>query len=89
MYHSGPQQIIYQDPILWALTAAARPDKQWHLISYPYNAKSAAPGQKTGFLHMDLDLNRYQSEGLGRNMVQSSVSLTDENDKGCTVVSQV
>jgi hypothetical protein len=89
MYHSGPQQIIYQDPILWALTAAARPDKQWRLISYPYNAKSAAPGQKTGFLHMDLDLKRYQSEGLGRNMVQSSVSLTDENDKGCTVVSQV
>jgi hypothetical protein len=38
---------------------------------------------------MDLNLKRYQSEGLGKNMVQSSVSLTDENDKGCTVVSQV
>ena len=89
MYHSGLQQLIYQDPILWALTAAARPDKHWRLIAYPYNAKSAASGQKTGFLHMDLDLKRYQSEGLGKNMVQSNVSLTDENMKGCTLVSQV
>jgi hypothetical protein len=89
MYHSGVQQLIYQDPVLWALTAASRPDKHWRLIAYPYNAKSAASGQKTGFLHMDLNLKRYQSEGLGKNMVQSSVSLTDENTKGCTVVSQV
>ena len=89
MYHSGVQQLIYQDPVLWALTAAARPDKLWRLIAYPYNAKSAVSGQKTGFLHMDLNLKRYQSEGLGKNTVQSSVSLTDENDKGCTVVSQV
>ena len=89
MYHSGPQQLIYQDPVLWALTAAARPDKHWRLIAYPYNAKRATSGQKTGFLHMDLNLKRYQSEGLGENMVQSSVSLTDENIKGCTLVSQV
>ena len=88
MNHSGPQQLIYQDPILEALTAAARPDKYWRLIAYPYNAKSAASGQKTGFLHMDLNLKRHQSEGLGRNMVQSSISLTDENIKRCTLVSQ-
>jgi hypothetical protein len=89
MYHSGIQQLIYQDPVLWALTAAARPDKHWRLIAYPYNAKSAVSGQKTGFLHMDLNLKRYQSEGLGKNMIQSSVSLTDENIRGCTLVSQV
>ena len=88
MYHSGVQQVIYQDPVLWALTAASRPDKHWRLIAYPYNAKSAASGQKTGFLHMDLNLKRYQSEGLGKNVVQSNVSLTDENIEGCTVVSQ-
>jgi hypothetical protein len=86
MYHSGPQQLMYQDPVLWALTAAARTDKHWRLIAYPYNAKNAAAGQKTGFLHLDLDLKRHQNEGLGINMVQSSVSLTDENDKGCTLV---
>ena len=86
MYHSGIQQLVYQDPGLWALTAAARPDKHWRLIAYPYNAKSAAPGQKTGFLHLDLDIRRHQNEGLGCNMVQSSVSLTDENDEGCTQV---
>jgi hypothetical protein len=77
---------MYQGPILWALTAAARADKQWRLIAYPYNAKNAAAGQKTEFLHLDLDLNRHQSEGLGKNMVQCGVSLTDENDKGCTLV---
>ena len=87
MYHSGLQQLIYQDSILWALTAATRPDKYWRLIAYPYNAKSAASGQKTEFLHMNLDLKRYQSEGLEKNMVQSNVSLTDENMKGCTLVS--
>ena len=38
---------------------------------------------------MDLNLKRYQSEGLGKNMIQSSVSLTDENIRGCTLVSQV
>jgi hypothetical protein len=38
---------------------------------------------------MDLDLKRYQSEGLRKNMVQSNVLLTDENMKGCTLVSQV
>ena len=27
MYHSSPQQLIYQDSILWALTTTARPDK--------------------------------------------------------------
>jgi hypothetical protein len=86
MYHSGAQQLVCQDPSLWALTAAARPDKHWRLIAYPYNTKNAAPGQKTGFKHLDLDLKRHQNEGLGKNMVQSSVSLTDENEKGCTQV---
>ncbi len=35
---------------------------------------------------MDLNLKCHQSEGLGKNIVQSSVSLTDENVKGCTQV---
>ena len=86
MYHSGIQQLVYQDPVLWALTAAAYPEKHWCLIAYPYNAKSAAPGQRTGFLHLDLDIRRHQNEGLGSNMVQSSVSLTEENNEGCTQV---
>jgi hypothetical protein len=86
MYHSGVQQLVYQDPRLWALTAAARLDKHWRLIAYPYNAKNAVAGQKTGFLHLDLDLKRHRDDGLGSNMVQSSVSLTDENSKGCTEV---
>ena|SRR5436190_23863514 len=86
MYHSGAQQLMYQDPILWALTAAACADKHWRLIAYLYNAKNGTAGQKTGFLHLDLDLKRHQNQGLGKNMVQSTVSLTDENDKGCTLV---
>jgi len=69
MYHSGVQQLVYQDPRLWALTAAARLDKHWRLIAYPYNAKNAVAGQKTGFLHLDLDLKRHRDDGLGSNMV--------------------
>ena len=29
MYHSGVQQVIYQDPVLWALTTASQPNKHW------------------------------------------------------------
>ena len=86
MYHSGPQQLMYQDPVFYALTAAARPDKQWRLIAYPYNAKSAKVGQKSGFMHLDLNLKRFRDEGLGKNTVQGSMSLMDENKDGCTLV---
>jgi hypothetical protein len=86
MYHSGIQQVMYQDPVLYALTAAARPDKQWRLIAYPYITKQASAGESTGFVHLDLNLKRARDEELGLSRVQGSVSLDDENVKGCTTV---
>lgn len=86
MYHSGVQQLMYQDPIFYALTAAARPDKQWRLIAYPYITKEAQAGESTGFVHVDLNLRRARDERLGLNRVQGSVSLDDENEQGCTLV---
>lgn len=86
MYHSGVQQLLYQDPVLYALTAAARPDKQWRLITYPYITKQASAGESTGFVHLDLNLKRARDDELGLSRVQSSVSLDDENPKGCTLV---
>jgi hypothetical protein len=86
MYFSGVQQLMYQDPVLYALTAAARPDKQWRLIAYPYITKQAEAGESTGFVHVDLNLKRVRDEKLGVNRVQGSVSLDDENEQGCTLV---
>ena len=39
MYYSLLQQLCRQDPVWYALTAAARPDRGWRLISYPYITK--------------------------------------------------
>jgi hypothetical protein len=38
MYHGLTQQLVRQDPVWYALTAAARSDKLTTLISYPYSA---------------------------------------------------
>nr|KMM73072.1 hypothetical protein CPAG_09361 [Coccidioides posadasii RMSCC 3488] len=51
MYHSIGQQLMRQDPAhyLW-------PDHAWKLVSYPYYAKYAKPGDKTGFCHIDVNV---------------------------------
>ncbi|KAI9775005.1 MAG: hypothetical protein M1839_001605 [Geoglossum umbratile] len=87
MYYSSIQQLARQDPVWYALTVAARPDKLWRLISYPYITKDTdAGGEATGFLHMDLDLEAFLEDGRGGSRLTGSLSLDDEDREGCTVV---
>jgi len=89
MYYSLVQQLARQDPVWYALTVAARPDKHWRLISYPYITKDTdANGEETGFLHLDLNLEAFMKNGQGGNRLTSSLSLDDEEEDGCTVVAK-
>ncbi|KAL2801931.1 hypothetical protein BJX63DRAFT_438336 [Aspergillus granulosus] len=63
-----------------------RPDKQWRLISYPYYAKNAQPGDSTFFRHIDIDVEQAVERGRGINSIQGSMSLDDEDKKNCTEI---
>jgi hypothetical protein len=86
MFYSLVQQVIRQDPGYYGLMAAARPDKNWRLISYPYYTKDTTVGDRTGFRHLDINVEELVEKGRGCNMVQGLVSLDNEDDDGCTVL---
>ena len=86
MWHSLVQQAMRQDPVFYALNVAARPDKNWRLISFPYYTKYAMAGDSTGFRHIDLNIRELLELGRGRNTVQTGVSMDDESEDGCTEV---
>jgi hypothetical protein len=86
MYHSLIQQIIRQDPVYYSLIVALRSDSNYRLVSYPYVTKNSVVGDRTGFLHMDLDIQEYIRSKQGINLFTGSVSLDDEDDKTCTLI---
>jgi hypothetical protein len=86
MWHSLVQQAIRQDPGLYGLNVAARPDKRWRLVSYPYYTKFARAGDSTGFKHIDINIPELLRSGRGENLVQSAVSLDEEWEGGCTLI---
>jgi len=86
MWYSLVQQIVRQDPVYYCLMAAARPDRNWRLISYPYYTKDTDPGESTGFAHLDLNLQRFIDCGKGGDIVQGALALDDETEKNCTVL---
>ena len=87
MYYSLIQQLTQQDSVQYALTAAARPDWDWHLISYPYITKDTdSEGEATGFLHMDLSLEAYLANETGESWLTNSLSIDDKDSQGCTVI---
>ncbi|KAF8461231.1 hypothetical protein BDZ91DRAFT_380768 [Kalaharituber pfeilii] len=88
MYHSLTQQAIRQDPVVYALHCAAREDRCWRFISYPYYTKSThIDGQKTGFFHFDLNVSDLLSTGKSAHVVQSAVTLVhDESPHSCTML---
>ncbi|KAI9750746.1 MAG: hypothetical protein M1815_001604 [Lichina confinis] len=73
MVHSLTQQMLAQDPAYYAIVVAARPDRNWRLISYP-------------FTHLDLNVARYLESGRGANLVQSFISLDDEDTSTASCV---
>lgn len=86
MYYSGIQQLMRQDPEYYRCYVALRPDHHWRLISYPYYAKYAQPGDSTFFRHIDINITQYLEDGRGGNMIQGSVSLDNERLDMCTEI---
>lgn len=86
MWHSLVQQVMRQDPVFYALNVAARPDKNWRLVSFPYYTKYAMDGDRTGFKHIDVNVQKLLKSGRGENTVQTAISLDDEFEDGCTLV---
>ncbi|KAH0547757.1 hypothetical protein FGG08_000014 [Glutinoglossum americanum] len=86
MLYSLVQQLVRQDPVYYALMAASRPDKNTWLICYPYYVKYQVEGESTGFAHLDINVDRFVETGRGKNIIQGSLSLDDENEHGCTLL---
>ena len=87
MYHSLLQQLLRQDPFWYAVNAAARPDKQWRLISFPYYTKDTDPGESLGFKHLDINIMKYTTGNVNQNaLISSSVAFDDEHEDNCTTV---
>lgn len=84
MWFSLIQQLLRQDPAYYMFYVALRPDHVWRLISCPYYCKSTLPGEKTAFRHIDINIPDLLATGRGKNILQGSVSLTDEGDRDCT-----
>ena len=82
MFFSIIQQILRQDPVVYAMMVAGRPDHNFRLIGYPYITKYAAAGDNTGFEHLDIDLEQLVLNNKGENMLTSSISLDDEEKDG-------
>ena len=87
MYHSLLQQLLRQDPFWYAVNAAARPDKQWRLISFPYYTKDTDLGESLGFKHLDINIMKYTTGNVNQNaLISSSVAFDDEHEDNCTTV---
>jgi hypothetical protein len=86
MFYSIGQQLMRQDLVYYTLKAALRPDRQWRLVTYPYYAKYAVPGDNTYFRHLDLNIPALLASSRGCNMIQGSVSLDEEDEESCTVI---
>lgn len=86
MYHSVGQQLMRQDPAYYLWYVALRNDHAWKFISYPYYAKYTKPGDKTFFRHIDVNVPDAIEKGRGANMIQGSLTLTDEKPGDCTQI---
>lgn len=56
MSYSLSQQLMRQKPQYLATYALLRADHAWRLVSYPFYAKFAQPGDQTYFRHIDINI---------------------------------
>ena len=86
MFYSLIQQVVWQDPAYWAIMVAAQLDKNYRLISYPYYTKDTSKGDSTSFTHLDINVGKLVESGRGINIIQSSLSLDNENEDGYIIL---
>ena len=86
-FYSLIQQAFRMDPGYYVINVAARPSHHWRLISYPYVAKETVIGERTLFMHLDINLDNYFSDQMvGSDQLTSSVSIDDEDNDNCTML---
>jgi len=83
MWHSLVQQVVRQDLGLYGLNVAACADKRWRLVSLPYYTKVE---EAMGFKHIDMNIPEFLKSGRFGCVVQTAVSMDDEEADGCTIV---
>ena len=86
MFYSLIQQLVWQDPIYYALVVAAQLDKNTQLICYPYYIKYQVEGESIGFTHFNINVDEFVKIGCGKNIIQGSLSLDNENEDNCTLL---
>ena len=78
------QHIAKQDPSHYALVAITS-GNLWQ-ISFPYYLKSILQGDGIAFQHIDLNGKRIVECRRGSSRIQTSLTLTQEDDENCTFV---
>ena len=69
MFYSLIQQLVRQDPVYYALIAAARLDKNTQLICYPYYVKYQVKGESTSFAYFDINVDKFVKTGRRKNII--------------------
>ena len=86
MLHSLIQQLVYQDPALYMLIVALRPDHAHRLITIPYHTQISRPGDNIVYRHLDVNLDRLIKHSQKNNIVQCAISFENERTPNCTHV---
>ena len=86
MLHSLIQQLVYQDPVLYILIMALRPDHAHRLMVIPYYIQTSRPGDNIVYRHLNVNLDRFIKHSQGNNIVQCAISFENEKAFNCTHV---
>jgi hypothetical protein len=69
MLHSLIQQLIYQDPALYMLMVAFRPNHVYRLMAILYYIQASRPGDNIVYRYLDVNLDRLVKHSQGNNIV--------------------
>ncbi|RVD90128.1 uncharacterized protein DFL_001104 [Arthrobotrys flagrans] len=83
-FFSISQQLVWEDPLYYALYCSLRPDANYRLIAYSYYVKNQQVGDRTGFRHLDAHPEVLLNSRKQAGFIQGTVFLTDEDDNNCT-----
>ena len=61
-----------QDLFYWVLYVFLRPNRNWHLVSYPYYTKYDGPGDSTFFQHIDINVRSCSTSGCSAAIIEGS-----------------
>ena len=86
MLHSLIQQLVYQDPALYILMMAFRPDHAYRLMAISYYTQISRPGDNIVYRYLNVNFDRLVRHFQGNNVVQYAISFESERAPNCTHV---